>query len=127
MNRMMKRLLCACTAAVCVLALGTAALALSGNDIRVCRYLRTQDGSHIFIDGRGSPTIMTSPRQTLFDGLETGDRVLVVCGAGTADVYPGRNVARWCLRLGGGGAEDLPLDTLSQLSELGWLSLPLYM
>ena len=89
----------------------------------VGRYLQARDGSHMVIDSTGSPVILDAPnsRPHMFDQLEDGDRVLVVCG-GILTSYPGRSGAYWCLRLGGGSLEDLPKDTVSQLTQLGWLA-----
>ena len=95
----------------------------SGKSVLVGRYLQARDGSHMVIDNNGSPVILEAPdsRPRMFDALEDGDRVLVICG-GINTSYPGRSGAYWCLRLGDGSAEDLPPDTIRQLTQLGWLS-----
>lgn len=87
------------------------------------RYLQAGNGAHIVVDRSGAPVILEdrTSRPALFDGLSDGDRVLVLCD-GILDSYPARAYARFCVRLGGGAAADLPADTLRQLSELGWVS-----
>lgn len=119
-----KRLLAVLAALVCMGLLCAAGLSAAGKTVRMYRYLHTDNGNHIFIDSQGGPTVMRGPKgeDLLFRGLETGDRVLVLCGAATEAIYPGRNVAYWCLRLGKGTAANLPADTLEQLASLGWLS-----
>lgn len=95
----------------------------TGKSVFVGRYLQARDGSHMAIDSTGSPVILEAPDSfpRMFDPLEDGDRVLVVCG-GINTSYPGRSGAYWCLRLGGGSMEDLPKDTINQLTQLGWLT-----
>lgn len=95
----------------------------TGKSVLIGRYLQAKDGSHLMIDQTGSPIILQAPDRNphMFDALEDGDRMLVVCG-GILASYPGRSGAYWCLRLGGGSMDDLPQDTLSQLTQLGWLS-----
>ncbi|MGE4276299.1 MAG: hypothetical protein AB7E30_03865 [Lawsonibacter sp.] len=98
--------------------------AVTGNYIFTGRYLRADNSTHIIIDRQNSPVVMRnrSASDSMFDGLEDGDRVLVVCG-GIHESYPAQSSAYFCLRVGRGGADDLPADTLRQLAELGWLSL----
>ena len=98
--------------------------AVRGNHMFVGRYLRADNGAHIVISGRNNPVVLRdrSTADSMFDGLEDGDRVLVVCG-GVNESYPAQSSAYFCLRLERGGADDLPGDTLRQLTELGWLPL----
>ena len=111
---------------VCLGAVGLGWCMETGKSVFIGRYLLARDGSHMVVDRTGSPIILEAPdrRPHMFDSLEDGDRVLVVCG-GIHTSYPGRSGAYWCLRLGSGSVDDLPQDTLAQLAGLGWLSLPL--
>lgn len=97
--------------------------AVSGNVIFTGCYLRANNGTHIIIDRQSSPVVMRNrfASDAMFDGLEDGDRVLVVCD-GINQSYPAQSNIYFCFRLGRGDAADLPADTLRQLAELGWLS-----
>ena len=108
----------------CLAAVGLGWCVETGKSVFTGRYLQARDGSHLVIDSHGSPVILTPPegQPAMFDHLEDGDRVLIVCG-GINTSYPGRSGAYLCLRLGPGSTEDLPTDTLTQLTRLGWLSL----
>lgn len=96
----------------------------AGNTVFTGRYLRANSGTHIIIDRKSSPVVMCNrfSSNAMFDGVEDGDRVLVVCD-GLNESYPAQSNIYFCLRLGSGDAADLPADTLRQLAELGWLSL----
>ena len=126
MKRAAKRLLLPVLALTCLLTMGTG-LAAANTNILSGRYLRGSNGSHIVVDSRGNPHVMEdrSEKGVLFEALEDGDRVLVLCGANVNEIYPARNSAYWCLRLGTGTQADLPGDTVRQLAELGWLTAPL--
>lgn len=98
--------------------------AVTGNIIFTGRYLRANNGTHIIIDRQCSPVVMRNrfTSDAVFDGLDDGDRVLVVCD-GINESYPAQSNVYFCFRLGRGDAADLPVDTLRQLAKLGWLSL----
>ncbi|MEA4933198.1 MAG: hypothetical protein VB071_06380 [Lawsonibacter sp.] len=98
--------------------------AVTENTIFTGSYLRANNGTHIIIDRQSSPVVMRNrfASDAMFDGLEDGDRVLVVCD-GINESYPAQSNVYFCFRLGKGEAADLPADTLHQLAELGWLSL----
>ena len=123
MKRVARGLLLPILALACLLAMGMG-IAAANTSILSGRYLRGSSGSHIVVDSRGNPYVMEdrSGSGHLFERLEDGDRVLVLCGANVNDIYPARNGAYWCLRLGAGSHEDLPGDTVRQLAELGWLT-----
>ncbi len=96
----------------------------SGNSLIAGRYLQGENGAGILISSSG-PIVLRdrSKPGNLFDGLKTGDRVLVACD-GVAESFPSQAGAHWCLHLGDGGPQDLPQDTLTQLADLGWITLP---
>jgi len=118
-NTPAKRLMVLILALVC---LGGAVLTAGGRSVTVFQYLHSDGNRHIVIDQDGSPIVIRdlSDTGTLFNGLERGDRALVLHD-GVAESYPARSGACWCLRLGGGAPDDLPRDTLNQPAELGWL------
>ena len=122
MNTPAKRLIGLTLALVCLGGALLMGLTAGGRSVTVCQYLYSDGSRHIVIDQDGGPIVMRdlSEAGTLFDGLERGDRVLVRHD-GIAASYPARSRAYWCLRLGGGSPDDLPQNTLDQLSRLGWL------
>ena len=125
MKQMTSRIGAAVLICVCLAAAGLFWCIQTGKSVYVGYYLQARDGSHMVIDRSGSPVILQAPdsRPQMFDNLEDGDRVLVICG-GILTSYPGRSGAYFCLSLGRGSPDDLPADTLSQLTQLGWLTAP---
>lgn len=97
--------------------------AMHGNHMFIGRYLQASNGTHIIIGGQNRPVVLRDRfvSDSMFEGLEDGDRVLVVCD-GINESYPAQSSAYFCMRLERGNATDLPDDTLRQLTELGWLS-----
>ena len=95
---------------------------LNANDLgmSVGRCLETK-GGYMLIDGN-SPISMAdrSKDQDLFEGLSSGDRILVIHGL-IMDTYPGQTSAYYCLRLEEGDLEDISRDVLDSLQEMGWL------
>lgn len=123
MGQTIKRLMILGLVLICLGAAGLFWCVGTGKSVLVGRYLQARDGSNMVIDRDGSPIILEAPdsRPLMFEDLEDGDRVLVICG-GILTSYPGRSGAYWCVRLGGGSEEDLPEDTITQLTQLGWLT-----
>ena len=95
---------------------------LSANDLgmSVGRCLETK-GGYMLVDGN-SPISMAdrSKDQDLFEGLSSGDRILVIHGL-IMDTYPGQTQAYYCLRLEAGSLEDISRDVLDSLRQMGWL------
>jgi len=94
---------------------------LRDKSITVGRYLESLHGDHLLIDGN-SPDRMfnSSPWEDLFDGLQTGDKILVVHGP-TLDSYPGQTDAYLCLKLQSGNIYDIPENVIDSMTELGWV------
>lgn len=84
-------------------------------------YLEGTGKSILMLDG--SPFVMgdRSQDQELFEGLETGDKVLVLHD-GLCESYPGQTGAYWIKRLGSGSVADIPAAELEALISLGWVS-----
>lgn len=88
------------------------------------RFLMGDQNTPILIDDSGTPIVLTDRTSSdLFSGLSDGDRIMVFASP-VAETYPARAGVYFCLRLSRGVPEDLPLQTLQTLSELGWLTLP---
>ena len=96
-------------------------LLAKGLGLSVGRYLGADDGKDFLVVDR-TPIQMSdrSKKQELFDGLETGDRILVI-HTGIEESYPARSGAYFVLRLERGTKEDIPPEVISSLTELGWL------
>lgn len=84
------------------------------------RCLLASNGSVMLVKGK-EPIVMSSHGgEKLFDGLETGDRILVVHD-GIRETYPAGTGAYLVLRLESGSIADIPEDVINSLTEFGWL------
>ncbi len=96
-------------------------LLAKGLGLSVGRYLGTDDGKNFLVADRTPIQISDrSKNQDLFDGLETGDKILVI-HTGIEESYPARSGAYFVLRLERGTEDDIPAEVISSLTELGWL------
>ena len=88
-----------------------------GISIGTC--LATETGKYLIILDN-SPISMNarSGNGTLFDGLETGDKLLIIHD-GIAESYPGRTGVYLCLKVGDG--EEIRESITTELREMGWL------
>lgn len=85
-------------------------------------YVRTSGGRHMVVfDDMGPVVLSTKDKTGLFDGIETGDRVIVTCGA-VNESYPAQSSAKIVIKLGKGDLEDIPIKYREELEELGWLN-----
>lgn len=82
------------------------------------RYIETLHGHMLLIDG--SP-ISVSGKDGMFKNLTTGDQVLVAHGL-IAESYPGQTKAYLCIKKADGSQEDIPVQVLDNLGEMGWLA-----
>lgn len=92
-----------------------------GYGITVGRFLTTNGGS-MLIDGSG-PIVMSdrSEGKDLFEGLKTGDKILVIHD-GICESYPAQTGAYRCIRLEEGSISDFDSGVLNDLASLGWIS-----
>lgn len=83
--------------------------------------LRCDNGSYMIIEENGSPIRYSFDKAfgTDVNNLTNGDRILVISDL-INESYPGSTSAYLVLKLSDGNTEDIPAETLSQLSELGW-------
>lgn len=84
-------------------------------------YLEADNGAHLMICEDGEPLSLSDGSRSgqLFDGLDSGDRIEITCGA-IAECYPGQATAYTCKLLADGTPEDLPAETLADLAKLGY-------
>ena len=107
-------------AALVLLALFVGAYFMSGHPgLTKAYYLEGNNGAHFMII-EGGPIVMHTDDESAFDGLSSGDRILVLHG-GVRESYPGSTDITAVFRLGGGSLEDIPENIISSLAELGWL------
>ena len=119
MKRKLWIIITVCLAVLLILAACLAGYCLrQGISISHARYLETLHGHMLIIDG--SPVSM-SGNDALFDGLTTGDEVLVAHGM-IAESYPGQAKAYLCIKRADGSEADIAADLLQNLTEMGWLS-----
>ena len=84
-------------------------------------YVRTSGGRHMVVfDDIGPVIVSTQDKPDRFDGIETGDRIIAVCGA-LNDTYPRQSDAKFVLRLRRGDLEDIPQKDRDAIWELGRL------
>lgn len=85
-------------------------------------YIRTNNGRHMVVfDTIGPVVLSTEDKPGRFDGIETGDRVLVICGF-LHETYPAQSDAKFVMRLGKGDLEEIPQKHREELTELEWLA-----
>ena len=85
-------------------------------------YVRASGGRHMVVFDDGGPVILsTTDKPDRFGGIETGDRVIAVCGF-LHETYPAQSEARFVLRLRKGELEEIPETYRTELTELGWLT-----
>jgi len=85
------------------------------------RCLVTTDGIYMIVDKNGSPIVMNnqSDNESLFDGLNSGDKIRITCGM-IQTSYPGKTGVTKCKLIAQGSLDDIPEATLSELHELGY-------
>jgi len=85
------------------------------------RCLIAENGTVLLIDERGGPVVLSNTRGKtgLFDGLSSGDSILVLHD-GVEETYPARTGAYALWKKAEGSLADIPADTLQQLNDLGW-------
>lgn len=119
MKRKLWIIITVCLAVLLILAACLAGYCLrQGIGISHARYLETLHGHMLIIDG--SPVSM-SGSDALFDGLTTGDEVLVAHSM-IAESYPGQAKAYLCIKRADGSEADIPGALRQSLTEMGWLS-----
>ena len=91
-----------------------------GLAISECYYMETLHGHMVVLDG--SPVAM-SGEERLFQGLTTGDRVIVIHGI-IAESYPGQAEGYFCFKQADGTQTDIPARVRASMKQMGWLPLP---
>lgn len=82
------------------------------------RFLMSDDGQHIFIDGH-DVIIMGSSGEDICHDAQNGDRISISTDA-INESYPASANVTSCEILEKGSLDELPIDTLDNLIEMGW-------
>ena len=98
-----------------------------GYGISVGRALYTKDGSVMLVVDENSPIRMSdrsnkTEKGELFEGLTSGDKILVVHTAGIEESYPAHMGAYLVIKLSDGNFGDIPDKVIETLTSMGWLS-----
>lgn len=83
--------------------------------------LSDQGSCFLVLDGTPIELHNRTGNADAFGGLATGDRLFVV-HSGIQETYPAQTQAFFCLRIGRGGATDIPQNVMDGLTQLGWLN-----
>ncbi|MBO5410514.1 MAG: hypothetical protein J6A60_04580 [Clostridia bacterium] len=121
---MKKKLLIIIPIAVIIIAVLSAAIFVFSSGLSFSKgvFLAADNGASLFIDEQGSPIRMTdcTKKGNAFEGLETGNEILILHD-GIQESYPGGTGVYYARKTAEGSADLIPEETLSALTELGWL------
>ena len=83
-------------------------------------FLITTNGGYMIITSDNNTFYMNnlSDKETLFDDLQTGDKIIITYTS-IEDSYPARTGAYSCWKLKSGSIEDIPEDAIKKLKGLG--------
>ncbi len=84
------------------------------------RYLRAGE-NHLILPEDGGAIVMHTEDASLFDAVETGDKIEVATCGYILESYPSSTTVYGCTLLEEGSAEDLPPSEMEILSSMGWL------
>jgi len=91
-----------------------------GMGISTGLYLETKNNTAMFIRDESPIQMSNRTDKELFDGLDIGDKVLVI-HTGIEETYPAKTGVYAVFKIGEGTTADIPQKVVNQLVELGWL------
>lgn len=99
------------------------ALFFSGNEPEIGRIVICDGEDNVFVDKNGQFWVMkeASSIGTMFEGLKTGDKILVYRSSAMAMSYPGQCSVKLCYKLESGSESDVPKSVLDELERIGWI------
>ena len=122
---MKKKLILIIVAAFILAVLGAVLgyLLLSGNEFDRGRVIVCNENAYVFVDDSGQFWVMKhySSSKNIFEGLQTGDEILVYRSSAMAMSYPGQCSVKFCRKLESGSVSDIPESTITELKQIGWL------
>ena len=124
MSRIRKGTVISIVIASVILILGILILInMNGKVFTKGRCVVAASGSVLWIDDSGSPIVLSNRTEdkNIFEGLSTGDEILILRQTAIAESYPGQVGIYYCKKLSDGSESDIPVQTLESLRELGWI------
>ncbi len=91
-----------------------------GYGITVGRYLKST-GGHMLIAGNSATTMSAQNGDSMFEGLTTGDKIVVVHGL-IMETYPAQTDVLYCFKQEDGGWSDISVELLTDLANMGWVN-----
>ncbi len=106
-----------------IIALGVVVgfLAIKGMGLSYGLYLEAKNDSSMMVVDNSPIRMSDSSDRDIFDGLESGDRILVIHGL-IAESYPGQTGAYAVIKLWGGDMSDIPPEVIGNLVSMGWIT-----
>ena len=106
---------------IIALAVVVGILLIKGMGLSYGIYLEAKNDTPMMVVDN-SPIVMSDrSNRDIFDGLENGDRVLVIHSA-IAESYPAQTGAYAVIKLWGGDASDIPSEVIENLVSMGWIT-----
>ena len=106
---------------IIALAVALGFLAIKGMGISYGIYLEARNNTPMMIVENSPMKMSRRSDRDIFDGLESGDRILVIHSA-IAESYPGQTGAYAVIKLWGGDASDISSDVIENLMSMGWIT-----
>ena len=106
---------------IIALAVALGFLAIKGMGISYGIYLEARNNTPMMVVENSPMKMSRRSDRDIFDGLESGDRILVIHSA-IAESYPGQTGAHAVIKLWGGDASDISSDVIENLMSMGWIT-----
>ena len=106
---------------IIALAVALGFLAIKGMGISYGIYLEARNNTPMMIVENSPMKMSRRSDRDIFDGLENGDRILVIHSA-IAESYPAQTGAYAVIKLWGGDASDISSDVIENLMSMGWIT-----
>ena len=92
------------------------------NPLLIGHFVVGKENTYFIIHSHGT-TIMTNGSQdeNLFEGVKTGDKIIVVYTGAILQSYPSQTTVYSCKILKKGSLKDVPQEAYNKLKEYGWI------
>ena len=105
---------------IIALAVALGFLAIKGMGISYGIYLEARNNTPMMVVENSPMRMSGRSDRDIFDGLENGDRILVIHSA-IAESYPAQTGAYAVIKLKNGDKSDIPTKVIGSLMRMGWL------
>ncbi len=109
-----------CVLAVAILMLISSAIYMSGKTVSTGRCAVSDSGEVAWISSDNVITVMHG-KGPIFNGLSTGDEILIVHENQIALSYPGQVVVHLCIKKSDGSFSDIPKSVQDELIRIGFV------